>query len=278
MKWMILILAMCLYSFNVLSQAKGVIVDKDTNRPINIVAVALQGKAIGTYTNEFGGFSLSEIKKTDSILLKHISYHSKTISYDDLNDTVYLNPRINCLNEVSISPSKYSEEKSKARNKNSNISFAGFPGLEVAQLINMGGNSGYVKSIKIFIRKIQAEDSTSVRLHLYFNNEGKPGDEILLNNGISKVSNRVKDLLFNVESEKVEIPLEGLFVGIEWINQIENDQKQLEPRILISKTKQQKQNTYYRFWDKDWESLNSLLHLERANSVIELKKIVKDLR
>jgi hypothetical protein len=235
-----------------------------------MVAVALQGKAMGTYTNELGIFGLSDIGETDSIVFKHIGYDKNIISYKDLGDTVRLNPRVNYLNEIIVSPSKLSEKKSRSRNKNSNISFAGFSGLEVTQLIKMEANNDHVKSIKVFIKKALTQNSTYVRLHLYSNENGKPGAEIILNRGILIAHNVENYIFFNLETENVLMPPEGLFIGIEWINQITTQEQQLEPRVLLSKNKRQDQNTYYRFWDQDWDLLNTLLRLERANTIIEL--------
>ncbi|WP_162198270.1 carboxypeptidase-like regulatory domain-containing protein [Geofilum rubicundum] len=258
------------------SQVRSIVVDRETNQPISMVAVTVQGKSKGTYTNEIGLFAFSEIGDTDSIQFKHIGFDKNIISNQDLKDTIRLSPRINYLNEIIVSPSKYSLKKSKNRNKNSNISFAGFSGLELTQLIKMEAYNDYIKSVKIFTKKALTKDSTYIRLHLYANKNGKPGTEILLNRGIIISSNVDKYILFNLEFENVVMPKEGLFVGIEWINQIINQKQQLEPRVLLSKSKRQDQITYYRFWDNDWESLNTLLRIERANTIIELTGILKE--
>lgn len=278
MKQKLLLLGFLFSSLNLFCQDRNIVVDRDTNQPISMVAVAVQGKAMGTYTNELGLFRLSDIRDSDSILFKHIGYDKNIMSYKDLGDTIRLNPRINYLNEIIVSPSKYSEKKSRTRNKNSNFSFAGFSGLEVTQLIKMEANNDHVKSVKVFIKKVLTKDSTYVRLHLYSNENGKPGTEILLNRGILIAHNVDNYIFFNLESENILMPPEGLFVGIEWINQIINQEQQLEPRVLLSKNKRQDQNTYYRFWDKDWESLNTLLRIERANAIIELTTIVNGLK
>lgn len=278
MKQKLLLLGFLFSSLNLFCQDRNIVVDRDTNQPISMVAVAVQGKAMGTYTNELGLFRLSDIRDSDSILFKHIGYDKNIMSYKDLGDTIRLNPRINYLNEIIVSPSKYSEKKSRTRNKNSNTSFAGFSGLEVTQLIKMEANNDHVKSVKVFIKKVLTKDSTYVRLHLYSNENGKPGTEILLNRGILIAHNVDNYIFFNLESENILMPPEGLFVGIEWINQIINQEQQLEPRVLLSINKRQDQNTYYRFWDKDWESLNTLLRIERANAIIELTTIVNGLK
>lgn len=278
MKQKLLLLGFLFSSLNLFCQDRNIVVDRDTNQPISMVAVAVQGKAMGTYTNELGLFRLSDIRDSDSILFKHIGYDKNIMSYKDLGDTIRLNPRINYLNEIIVSPSKYSEKKSRTRNKNSNTSFAGFSGLEVTQLIKMEANNDHVKSVKVFIKKVLTKDSTYVRLHLYSNENGKPGTEILLNRGILIAHNVDNYIFFNLESENILMPPEGLFVGIEWINQIINQEQQLEPRVLLSTNKRQDQNTYYRFWDKDWESLNTLLRIERANAIIELTTIVNGLK
>lgn len=278
MKQKLLLLGFLFSSLNLFCQDRNIVVDRDTNQPISMVAVAVQGKAMGTYTNELGLFRLSDIRDSDSILFKHIGYDKNIMSYKDLGDTIRLNPRVNYLNEIIVSPSKYSEKKSRTRNKNSNISFAGSSGLEVTQLIKMEANNDHVKSVKVFTKKVLTKDSTYVRLHLYSNENGKPGTEILLNRGILIAHNVDNYIFFNLESENILMPPEGLFVGIEWINQIINQEQQLEPRVLLSKNKRQDQNTYYRFWDKDWESLNTLLRIERANAIIELTTIVNGLK
>lgn len=274
MKRSLLLLSYLLISFYTFSQVKSVVVDSNTNKPINMVAVAVQGKAVGTYTDELGRFMLVDIGNKDSILFKHIGYDKKILGSTDWGDTIRLNPRSNYLKEVMVSPAKLLEIKSRARNKSSNISFAAFSGFEIAQLITVEANNEFVKTVMVYIKRVKTNASTHLRLHLYANNKGEPGAEILLNGGRVTAHNVGNCISFNLASESVLMPPEGIFVGIEWINQIANRGQQLEPRVLVSKSKKQDQNTYYRFWDQAWESLNTLLQMERANTVFELTTIV----
>lgn len=278
MKCISLIAGLIAAPFCLFSQVNGIVIDKDTNQPVNIVAIAAQGRAIGTYSDERGFFSLPDFGDSDSIIFRHIGYKKTMISTIDIEDTILLHPKINNLSEVTILPSGYSEKKSKTKNSNSNISFAGFPGLEVTQLIKMDVDYDFIKSIKIFVKKTHSADSTYIRIHLYSNKNGKPGGEMVLSKGMFVISRITSFISIDIESERIQMPPEGVFIGIEWINQSTRKSQRLEPRVLLSKNKRQTQNTYYRFWDEPWESINSLLHLEKANTIIELTTIGKTIK
>ncbi|QZE13380.1 carboxypeptidase-like regulatory domain-containing protein [Halosquirtibacter laminarini] len=273
MKNVLFIIVSILISFNALSQIKGIVVDLHTNAPINITAVSVQGKAIGTYTNRLGFFNLTNVEATDSIIFKHLVYGKKVISCTNVKDTIRLKPRIINLNEISIHSFKYYENKTKIKYKNPCASFSGFSGLEVSRLINTNTDDEFIKKIKVFVRKPQLIDSTYVRFHLYLNNKGKPGKEILLSNGLFLFNKSNNHLSIDIESDNIVMPMKGIFVGIEWINHVINNNLQLTPRLLLSTNKRLNQNTYYRFWDEPWKGLNSLLQLERVNAIIQLTTV-----
>ena len=86
----------------------GIILDSDTNEPIENVTVYFERGTIGTTTNSFGKFNLktnSKITKKDVLQFSFVGYNSKTIVLDTFRygtTTVYLSKKLENLDEVLV--------------------------------------------------------------------------------------------------------------------------------------------------------------------------------
>jgi len=87
----------------VLSQTKGIIVDKVTHQPIPYVSIYTKdGDAIhGAMSNEQGGFLLDFTFKT--LFFSHINYEKVEIQKVNVRDTIYLTPTSVLLGEIVVS-------------------------------------------------------------------------------------------------------------------------------------------------------------------------------
>jgi hypothetical protein len=238
------------------------IIDSITKKPIPFVIVTLTNKNIGTYSNEDGYFTFNELIKDDSLNFKHIGYTEKKITNSEIsnNEPIILSPRIIELKEVLISNKIKKDFEIGHLTLKSDASF-GVTGIgdEIATLIEAPLQQG--KIVKSLVFKIKKKKTNSlVRVHVYTSKNGKPGDEIYIRDNLIVIDNKVKDI-FSVDVIKNQIifPKEGLFVSIEFIGEISDnnrwrkDSRIISPLVKVKFVNIDKKNNYMmRFWGKDW--------------------------
>lgn len=86
-----------------ISQTKGIIVDKESRQPIEFVSIYTKDgdKILGAMSNERGEFNVDFSFQT--LFFSHINYEKIEIVKSDLGDTIYLVPTNIVLNEVVVS-------------------------------------------------------------------------------------------------------------------------------------------------------------------------------
>jgi len=86
-----------------MSQTKGIIVDKKSHQPVAFVGIYTKdgGKILGAMSNEQGEFNIDFLFQT--LFFSHINYEKIEIIKSDLGDTIYLEPTSIVLNEVVVS-------------------------------------------------------------------------------------------------------------------------------------------------------------------------------
>lgn len=92
--------------FQILSQTKGIIIDKTTHKPISFVNIytVTNGKVFGTTSNENGKFEVGF--PYHSLVFSHINYLKAEIEKNNLLDFVFLTPKEILLGEVVINNKK----------------------------------------------------------------------------------------------------------------------------------------------------------------------------
>jgi hypothetical protein len=94
-----------LCGFSLLTMAQqnvtAYVLDAETKMPIDLVAVVSPEDY--TITNSEGGFVV-KAGVSDEIKLSHISYQTKRIGFQQLGDTVFLQPKVYELAEVFVVP------------------------------------------------------------------------------------------------------------------------------------------------------------------------------
>ena len=91
------------------NEYEGLVVDKNTNKPISSATISLQGTNISTITNDEGDFLLKVPKdKADGkITISHLGYNDQSVQLSAFNGqllTIELDPTITELSEVNIDP------------------------------------------------------------------------------------------------------------------------------------------------------------------------------
>ena len=234
MKHLILFVSICFCNIG-LSQTKEpmqiVIQDCKTQLPIPYASICLKGSYIGVYANEEGvitlGSSFVNLVK-DSFIVTCVGYETKINHEKEINNTLFcLNPSDALLKDFVV----------RGRKKKSKTASIGFHNEKPNNVYTYGKkNSGHIvvtyientftdpSTIKtleyVFARKRQQGNSV-IRVRLFsvdkYSLIKKPGKEILDTSLVQIVKQNTKTLSVDIKHLYIELPPEGIFVGLEWI-------------------------------------------------------------
>jgi len=260
MKISFLIISLLIISSSLFSQTScnGVIIDKNTNRKVPFANVYLSNKAVGTYSNNQGVFSL-EATPEDTIIISVIGYEKRSIpvqELENLNREIYITPKHYNLDEITVHV-----DKKARRNKillgNSQLKKAttliAHSGAEYAVYIPNDLQTEALISEVVLNLKSRGRETPVFRIHLYaVDKETKqPGDDLLnqdLTGMITKSRNIKK---FDLQKYNIVLPKDGVFVGVEWIGKLTkndvfiDDVNDIKLAVPISFEKEQS-NTFSR--------------------------------
>lgn len=237
--WTVLHILALLFSMNVFGQEKLNlnVCDALTRKGIPYATVKVLNKPEGVYANEYGMFRI-EANLSDSLLVTCVGYKPAKLLIGSV-DTIFIQPVVIALDEVQVSAKKRKEKCFGYYNtKKFAIMLGGKLQFEVATKIFIPQEYVSYQIKKIKIKNQNRKESNPVRLHIY--SQGKDGlpdkelltEDIIINDWIK--ANGEIDLarLDLVLSERV------LFVGIEWIEGVENRKIGYSTSIGFGFTKQ----------------------------------------
>ena len=97
------IMVLCLYPVLVMAQKSvaAYVLDAETSRPVDLVAIVSPSDY--TITNSEGGFVV-KVQSGEKITFSHISYETLSVNFEQLSDTIFLQPRVYQLGEVYVLP------------------------------------------------------------------------------------------------------------------------------------------------------------------------------
>ena len=78
------------------------LIDENTKMPIEYANIWLENEVIGTFSNDKGYFSLITKSENNIIVISHVGYQSKSVLISEIKDTIFLNPIIIKLDEISV--------------------------------------------------------------------------------------------------------------------------------------------------------------------------------
>ena len=223
-----LILLLCCINHSLAQQIKvqGRVVNENTD-PLPYAHLLFQKYAMGTTSNEEGyfTFTIPDSLRNEKVRVSYVGYHSKIIGIEDIvGREVKMLPKNEGLDEVIVS--QILEDKSftyRPEWRNGSVGFGNLnAGLYPSQIAvyypkpDKFDEACYLQEISIyFFRTSEQWDlSSKFRLHIYSVEDGHPGEDLLKNLIVEREAKKARvdvDLL----SEKISIPDDGFFVGVE---------------------------------------------------------------
>ncbi len=274
MKKYIFIIILNILFLNLLAQRtiSGTVVDSKTKEPIPYAMVSVKGNEIGIYSDDKGFFKLEKVNNEDSILISHLSYINQTYMATSLkqNCNIKLEGKNFELKEIIVLENKYPIFALGNLNIKANSSFQMRQGSEAVTLINSPNETNaYIKELVYKIPK-KRKSNILIRAHLYENNNGKPGNEIILKNNKIVIDNRIKaDIVINLKDLNLKFPKEGLFMGFEFLGTIDVSGNLigshdvlygptvstfLDKNFSNSKCKINNNNSFTKRWNGEWKN------------------------
>ena len=223
---------------------KGRVLDAESKKSLPYVNIMMEKRAMGTSGNKEGVYAL---KVPDSILnenvrISFVGYYPKTISLNELsNGLVYLTRKTEGLDEVYISRSYEIKRNLKSTIRpdwNSEIIGIGnlngglYPSLIARHYPKPEKFDAdcFLDELTIYFyqTKEQRNLSPKFRLHIYdVGEDGKPGEELLGNYLLERPENKSR-LQVDLVNEKIRIPEEGFFIGLEHLFIKENQFREVK--------------------------------------------------
>ncbi|WP_299667696.1 carboxypeptidase-like regulatory domain-containing protein [uncultured Polaribacter sp.] len=233
------------------SNKRYIIIDSNTNEPIPYVAIKFLKTNKGVYSNEKGEFINDE--KKDSIQISHLNYSARKIKLSEQSsEIIYLNPKLNVLDEIRIEKNKHKEKTIGFVKKKKNLSWFIKPKTELTTLIKYSKkiNNSEIKKIvlpigkKTLVKNKKLSFNNIFRVNLYSNINNKPGVSLLKKPVIISINQDSKDIIeINVEKFGVNFPVEGVFVAVEMIGKLDingnvlNETKNILPAFMFTDKK-----------------------------------------
>ncbi|TRO65291.1 carboxypeptidase-like regulatory domain-containing protein [Christiangramia sabulilitoris] len=206
---------------------KGRVVDENSE-PLPYAHLLFQNYAIGTTSNAEGyfAFSIPDSLRNEKVRVSYVGFHSRIASVEDLaGRDVKLFPKNEGLDEIllkQILKNKSFTYRPEWRNGAigfGNLNAGQYPS-QIAVFYPKPGRfnaSCFLEEVEVYFFKTteQWQRPSKFRLHLYDVDEnGQPGED-LLKNLIIKRDPGESSIVVELLKEKISIPEDGIFIGVE---------------------------------------------------------------
>ena len=237
-------------------EMSGVLIDSETNHPIEFANMGVINKNKGTVSNLEGKFRIKFSKEfvSDSLTISHVLYKTVKIPIrESKNLIITLQPNENKLSEVIVTNKKKRYRKigvksynpllwARTASKENDI-------MESAKQIKLPNNKTVrVKDVNFYLRKGFETDSAYIRINFYENLDDRPGDKIIFEDIIQHTL--IEQGWVNIDLAKYSVYLEeDFFVGVEIIPH-SNAQREIYMGAIFTKGNAFMRNSSLGKWDK----------------------------
>lgn len=233
----------------------GYVKDKYNNPLLYVNIVSTQYK-IGTSTNDSGMFSIN-LDISDTIKFTHIAFSSKVIPVKKIlqNNIIILEEENFYIEGVVIRPKSSYKQKEKVGyfSLDKNGSFILSPGNQLAVFINnTRKQTGFIESVSFQVKdKGKCNSRIRIRILEKEKNSFSPGKDLLTENYIIENNNLSHSNTINISKSNLYLPIEGIFVVIEWVGTDNNCIKKSYP-IITANLSTHDNYLWYNYRDKEW--------------------------
>ncbi len=208
--------------------------DKKAVAFANIVYLVNDSVVGGTYTNQDGKALLELVGRVNFIAVSSVGYQTLKIAKNDIPKQVDLNENVTELGTVTLTTEKiithYLGNFIKNIRINTHIFWHFHAGSEKIMLIENPFKEGkFIKSFSFFLENLD-NVSPVFKVVFYKNVNGYPAQSYLYNskdNIFILKKNQTKKNKLDIQNMNVTLPEEGIFVGLEYVGFMDNDNKNI---------------------------------------------------
>lgn len=209
--WIFLILTQFAFS-----QIRGVVKDSISGEPIPYVNIWVENETIGTTSETNGSFSL-DIKEEKLLVFSALGYESKKSS--SKNEIILLKPKVFELNEVVVTLPKKTKEIEIGEAHKVHISqLSGNKPWIYAKLFNYDikyKETPFIKKI-VFYSNSDIKGA-KIKIRIFGFNDSIPTDDLIDEDIIVTVKGGMKKHTIDVSKYSIELPKNGVVIGLEWL-------------------------------------------------------------
>jgi hypothetical protein len=200
----------------------GSLLNIENNSAVAYATIGVEGRPYGTHSNIDGTFVLEDLKPKDIIQIRHINYEAFSFRIDTFtnNSIIQLSSKDYKIEEIVVIPGK-TKIKKIGYTRGRSVYSSKLGGQFAMLLKNDKHPEAHIAEITFEIKR-RTTHRNAVKIHLYENNKGRPGNDIILKNNIIIIDKIIQDKIIYKPEEKIAFPKEGLFIGYEWLGHIDN--------------------------------------------------------
>lgn len=255
-----------LFGYGQTQLLSGIVYKAGTKEPIPFVTIGVLNTTSGTVTDQKGVFSIS-VKGTDTLVFSSIGYRKLKIHVDLSNTNIFLQEEITALEEVKVIAHRIGEKKSLGDVKEKTFLIWGGSNQYAKLFTNPYGKTGVLETVTLCVEQPDKDQKFNavLLLHIYTNEVGVPGKDILEKNVAIQLGKREKKIHLNLASLEITFPPEGFFVGIDFIGYyneqgvfIPYGRKNSPVKIYVKFTDAETSDTFEKFFGTSWSTVDSV--------------------
>lgn len=203
------------------AQINGIVVDKETGKPIEYANIWVEKQDIGTTSEQNGKFFFEQNILNQKLIVSAIGYEECKMLIESSNIKIELNPKTYEIEEVFVRPRKSKEliiDNFKKTALHNSFVCSGTPWIvaKYFEYLPIYEETPFLKKIKILT--ISETNSATFNLRLFNTNaKGEPTSDILKKNLIVTAQKGKNKTSVDLSEYHISIPKEGFFISVEWL-------------------------------------------------------------
>ena len=178
----------------------------------------------GTYSDQSGKFLFSNVENLSRLYISHVNTKDTTIDLQNESDTTILTRSSVCLTEVPIFESEPRTTQIGVKPRlGGSANIWSLSGTEMVRYFrNDLKETAVLTSFSFYIKTQKPDGIAILKIVFYRNKNGFPGEKLPIEHLVELDSKSKKNIHVGLRELRVVLPLEGLFIGVEWVDFIKD--------------------------------------------------------
>lgn len=256
------------------SPISGTVMKSNSSEVLPFVTIAVKNTVRGTVTDGQGRFTI-DTNSSDSLIISSIGFKKRIILASQITNIIFIEEETKILNEVVVSSAKHNRKVDLGNLKQKTVFAAGGSNQYTKLFVNKAEGEGMLESITFSFQpeaKKYGRYMTAIMIRVYQNNNGLPGNDLLLEKVIIPIKENQKSLVVDLGMYNINFPAEGLFVGFDFVGFYDGSEiftpysKLKTPANLrVEFAKADSSDTFNKFFGTSWQKVS---HTDRNGNKI----------